>query len=153
MSLPLSSNEINSLRQIIEQQHGWKINGYIDNYFRYSLRKNKLIIFTIKFPVTFPLKLNIPFEVAHFKISTVFKFWNLDQKTYKIIIYLMKMLKNLSNQASIEHNWLITEKEKSRLVDLLNLIIPDIIKNENEKAWINRIRISLMNKRDEFTVL
>ena len=152
MSIPFSSNEISNLREVIEQ-HGWKIHGYIENYFRYSIRKNKLIIFSIKFPVTLPLKLNIPFEVARFQISIAFKLWNLDQKAYKIIIYLMKMLKNLSDQVSIDHNWLITEKEKSKLGDLLNSIIPDLIKNEQERAWLNRIRISLMNKRDQFTDL
>jgi len=152
MSIPFSSNEISNLRQVIEQ-YGWKIHGSIENYFRYSIRKNKLIIFSIKFPVTLPLKLNIPFEVAHFKISIAFKLWNLDQKAYKIIIYLMKMLKNLPDQVSIDHNWLITEKEKIKLVNLLNSIIPDIIKNEQERAWLNRIRISLMNKRDQFTHL
>ena len=153
MSLPFSSNEVSNLRQVIEQK-GWKINGYIENYFRYSIRKkNKLIIFTLKIPVTLPLKLNIPLEVANFQISIAFKLWNLDQKAYKLILYLIKMFKNLSDQVSIEHNWLITEKVKIKLVNLLNSIIPDIIKNENERAWFNRIRISLMNKRDQFTEL
>ncbi len=152
MSIPFSSTEISNLRKVIEQ-HGWNIRGYIENYFRYSIRKNKLIIFSIKFPVTLPLKLNIPFEVARFQISIAFKLWNLDQKAYKIIIYLMKMLKNLSDQVSIDHNWLITEKEKIKLGDLLNSIIPDLIKNEQERAWLNRIRISLMSKRDQFTDL
>jgi len=152
MSIPFSSNEINSLRQLIEQ-NGWKIDGYIHNHFRYSIRKNKLIIFSIKLPVTLPLKFNVPFEVAQFQISLAFKLWNLDQKAYKIIIYLMKMLKNLTDQVSIEHNWLITETEKIKIVNLLNSIIPDIIKNENERAWLNRIRISLMNKRDQFSDL
>ncbi len=152
MSIPLSSNEIDRLRQVIEQ-HGWKIHGYIENYFRYSIRKNKLVVFTIKIPVFLPLKLNIPFEVAHFRLSIAFKLWNLDQKAYKTIIYLVKMLKDLSDQVSIEHNWLITEKEKTKIVDLLNLLMPEIIKNENERAWLNRIRISLMNKRDQFMEL
>ena len=152
MSLPLSSNEIDSLRQVIEQ-HGWKIHGYIENYFRYSIRKNKLIVFTIKIPVFLPLKLNIPFEVTHFYLSIAFKLWNLDQKAYKTIIYLMKMLKNLSGQVSIEHNWLITDNERTKLVDLLNSLMPDIIKSENERAWVNRIRISLMYKRDQFMEL
>jgi tetratricopeptide (TPR) repeat protein len=152
MYLPLSSNEIKNLRKLIEQ-NGWKIHGYIENYFRYSIRRNKLLIFSIKFPVTLPLKLNVPFEVAHFYVSIAFKFWNLDQKTYKIILYLLKMLKNLTDQVSIEHNWVITEKEKVKLVNLLNSIIPETIKNENERAWLNRIRISLMNKTDQFSDL
>ncbi|MCK4779613.1 MAG: hypothetical protein KAT57_05470, partial [Candidatus Lokiarchaeota archaeon] len=33
--------------------------------------------------------------------------------------------------------------------NLLNLIIPELIHNENESSWLNRIRISLMNKRDK----
>ncbi|MFX1445598.1 MAG: tetratricopeptide repeat protein [Promethearchaeota archaeon] len=149
MSIPFSTNEIKSLRQLIEK-HGWNIHGYINNHYRYSIRKNNLIIFSIKIPATLPLKLNIPFEVAQFQVSIAFKLWNLDQKAYKIIIYLLKMLRNITDQASIEHNWLITETEKIKLVNLLNSIMPDIITNENERAWLNRIRISLMNKRDQF---
>ncbi|MFX0072351.1 MAG: tetratricopeptide repeat protein [Candidatus Hermodarchaeota archaeon] len=149
MSIPFSSNEISNLRKVIEQNN-WKIHGTIENYFRYSIHKNKIIIFTIKFPVVFPVKLNVPFEVASFKISVAFKLWNLDQNSYKTLIYFMKMLKSLAAQVSMEHNFIFTDKEKKNLLTILNTIIPEIIKNENEKAWINRIRISLMNKLDLF---
>ncbi|MFX1257065.1 MAG: tetratricopeptide repeat protein [Promethearchaeota archaeon] len=146
---PFSQNEINQLRKFIEK-NGFHINGLIENYFRYSIgSKNKIIIFSLKFPVELALKLNIPFEIASFKVSIAFKMWNLDQNTYKVIIYFINMLKNLALQVSMEHHFPLKGKEK-KLVKLLNLIIPDIIKDENEGSWLNRIRISLMNKREEF---
>ncbi|TFG30032.1 MAG: hypothetical protein EU532_01765 [Promethearchaeota archaeon] len=150
MLIPFSSKELSTLRQVIEE-NGWKINGYSKNNYRYSLQKNKLIIFTVKIPVSFPLRFTIPFEVAQFQVSIAFRFWNLDQNTYKTILYLIKMLKDLPNQVSIEHNWLLEEKEKIKLVNLLNSIMPETIKKEYEKAWLNRIRISLLNKREQFT--
>ncbi len=150
MLIPFSSKELSNLRQVIEE-NGWNIKAYIENSYRYSIHKDKLILFTIKIPVTLPLKFTIPFEIANFQISVAFRFWNLEQNTYKIILYLLKTLKDLAKQVSIEHNWPITEKEKTKLVNLLNSIMPELIKNENEKAWSNRIRISLLNKRDQFT--
>lgn len=149
---PFSSNELNNLRKLIED-NGWRINGYIENHYRYSIQRNKLLIFTIKIPISLPFKYNIPFEIANFQLSVAFRIWNLDQNSLKIIIYLLKMLKDLVNQVSIEHNWRITEEDKTKLVSLLNTIMPELIKDEKEKSWVNRIRISLMNKRDQFTQL
>jgi sRNA-binding regulator protein Hfq len=34
---PFSSSELNNLREVIER-NGWKIDGTIENYFRYSVR-------------------------------------------------------------------------------------------------------------------
>jgi tetratricopeptide (TPR) repeat protein len=39
------------------------------------------------------------------------------------------------------------------LINLLNLVIPEIIRDENENTWLNRIRISLMNKREQLVDL
>jgi hypothetical protein len=146
---PFSPIELSNLSSLIEKE-GWKINGFIENYFRYSLHKNKILIFSIKFPVNLPAKLNVPLEVACFRISIAFKLWILDEKSYKIIIYLLKMLKNLAEQVSIENNFVMNDKDKAKLINLLNKVLPDLIKNENEKSWLNRIRISLMNKRELF---
>jgi len=144
---PFSSGDINSLREIFEN-NGFKIEGYIDNYFRYSIStKDKLIIITLKFPVKLPIRINIPFEIVTFRLSLAIKLWNLNQNMFKVLIYLMKMLRNLALQVSIEHDFPIEGLEKN-LIALLNLIMPEPIKDENERAWINRIRISLMNKRD-----
>ena len=54
---PFSSSELNNLKEVIER-NGWKLDGTIENYFRYSVKKDKLILFTIKFPVSLPLRLN-----------------------------------------------------------------------------------------------
>ncbi|MCK4780336.1 MAG: hypothetical protein KAT57_09125, partial [Candidatus Lokiarchaeota archaeon] len=73
-----SINEIKTLREFIEK-NGWKIEGHIENYFRYSIKKKKLVLFTIKFPITLPIRINIPFEVVSFRISLAFQFWNLNK--------------------------------------------------------------------------
>jgi hypothetical protein len=144
---PFSSNEITNLREFIEK-NGWKIEGTIENYFRYSLKKKKIVLFTIKFPITLPLRINIPFEVATFRLSVAFQFWNLNQDKFVLMLYLMKALRNLALSLTLEHNFPLDGK-KQQLGDLLNLLIPELIKNENESTWLNRIRISLMNKREK----
>ena len=145
---PFSTNEIDDLREIIEQ-NGFRLNGLIKDYFRYSISKNKILIFTLKIPVHLPIQLNIPLEVASFQISIAFRFFHLTQNMYKFILSLMKLLKDLSLQVSIEHNFPIQGKE-GQLVDVLNLVMPEVVKEENDRTWINRIRISLMNKRERF---
>jgi hypothetical protein len=148
MSLqPFSSNEIKNLREAIEK-NGWKLNGSVENYFRYSLKKEKIIILTIKFPITLPLRLNVPFEVVSFRVSIAFQIWNLNQNSYTTILYLMKALRSLAISLTLEHNFPLSQKEQ-KLINLLNLIIPEQIRGENENAWLNRIRTSLLNKRDQ----
>ena len=144
---PFSLNEIKNLRGVIEK-NGWKINGFIENYFRYSLKKEKIILFTIKFPITLPLRINTPFEVVSFRVSVVFQLWNLNQHSYGIILYLMKNLRNLAISLTFEHKFPIKGKEQN-LIKLLNLVMPELIRDENEFSWLNRIRISLLNKRGQ----
>ncbi|GAH83365.1 unnamed protein product [marine sediment metagenome] len=60
MSLrPFSTTELTNLKEAIER-NGFDLKGTIENYFRYSVKKDKLILFTIKFPVSLPLRLNFP---------------------------------------------------------------------------------------------
>ncbi|MFX1233985.1 MAG: tetratricopeptide repeat protein [Promethearchaeota archaeon] len=146
---PLSENELANLRTAIEK-NGWQIYGYTQNYFRYSVSKEKLLLFTIKLPIFLPLRINIPFEIVSFRVSIALKFWDLNQSTNNTIFYFMKMFRNLALRVSIEHNFPIKGKENA-LIDLLNIIMPEPIKNENESTWINRIRISLSN-REKFNV-
>ncbi|MHA1525894.1 MAG: hypothetical protein ACTSQD_02585, partial [Promethearchaeota archaeon] len=145
---PFSTNEIDNLREVIEQ-NGFRLNGLIKDYFRYSISKNKILIFTLKIPVHLPIQLNIPLEVVSFQISIAFRFFHLNQNIYKFILSLMKLLKDLSLEVSIEHKFPIQGKER-QLVDVLNLVIPEVVKEEKDRAWMNRIRISLMNKRERF---
>ncbi len=144
---PFSSNEIQNLMEFI-QKNGWNIEGIIENFFRYSLKKKKLVLFTIKFPVTLPLRINVPFEIVSFRVSLVFQLWHLNQYIYNTILYLMKTLRNLALSLTMEHKFPIEGKQQ-QVIDLLNLILPELINNENENTWVNRIRISLMNKRDQ----
>ena len=145
---PFSTNEIENLRMVLEK-NGWQIYASIENNFRYSLKKNKVIVFTIKFPVAFPLRINVPLEIVNFRLSLVFKIWDLNQTTNMLILFLLKMLRDLAIQISIEHSFSVEGRE-AEIVNLLNLIIPESIKGENENTWKNKIRISLMTKRDEF---
>ncbi|MHA2282542.1 MAG: tetratricopeptide repeat protein [Promethearchaeota archaeon] len=144
---PFSLNEIKNLRGVLEK-NGWKINGSIENYFRYSLKREKILNFSIKFPITLPIRINIPFEVVNFRVSIAFQLWNLDQSTYAITLYLMKALRNLAISLTLEHNFPLKGREPE-LINLLNLIMPELIRDENENTWLNRIRISLMNKREQ----
>ncbi|KKL65291.1 hypothetical protein LCGC14_2156470, partial [marine sediment metagenome] len=145
---PFSSNEVTNLREFIEK-NGWRIESTIENYFRYSLKREKIILFTFKFPITLPLRINIPFEVVSFRVSFAFQFWNLNQSMYKVILYFMKALRNLAISLILEHKFPLNGKEQ-QINNLLNLAIPDLIKNESENTWLSRIRISLMNKGDKF---
>jgi tetratricopeptide (TPR) repeat protein len=144
---PFSANEIKNLREVIEK-NGWKINGSIENYFRYSVKREKILIFTIKFPITLPIRINIPFEVVNFRVSMSFQLWNLNQSAFATILYIMKTLRNLAISLTLEHNFPLEGKETD-LINLLNLVIPELIREENENTWLNRIRISLMNKREQ----
>jgi len=149
MSLrPFSTTELINLKEAIER-NGFNLKGTIENYFRYSVKKDKLILFTIKFPVSLPLRLNFPFEVVSFRICLAFKLWDLNQNTNKVIILIMKMLRDLALQISLEHNFPIKGKE-THLLDLLNKLMPETITDENDSRWLNRIRISLMNKWEAF---
>ncbi len=149
MSLkPFSTNEIANLRENFEK-NGWHLQGTIQNFFRYSVSKDKIITFTIKFPVLLPVRLNIPFEVASFRVSMAFKFFELNQGVQTVVAILMQLLRSLALQVSMEHNFPIEGKERE-LVKILNVLIPDVINDENERAWLNRIRTSLMTKREQF---
>lgn len=144
---PFSSNEISNLREVLEK-NGWKLDGGIENYFRYSIKKEKILVFTIKFPITLPIRITVPFEVISFRVSIAFQLWNLSQNAFTTVLYLLKVLRNLAISLTLEHSFPLTGKEQ-KLITLLNLIIPERIKDENENTWLNRIRVSLLNKRDQ----
>ncbi|MFX1238713.1 MAG: tetratricopeptide repeat protein [Promethearchaeota archaeon] len=146
---PFSINEIESLREIFEK-NGWKIGGHTEDTRRYSIKKNNLLSFTIKIPVKLPgVKLNIPYEVVTFKVSIAFKLWYLNNNTYKIIAYIMKALEELEGQAFLKPGFDI-EGKIPQFLRILNAIFPEDMKSETERSWINRVRIALMNKRDQY---
>jgi len=146
---PFTYNEIKNLKEVIEN-NGWKMDDHVNNYFRYSIKQNNILIFTLKFPIELKnVRLNVSYEIACFRLSIAFKLWHLNKNTSKIIIYLMKTLKELSDQVILEPSF-STEGKLQNLLNLLKIIIPDVIRNESERAWLNRIRTSLMNKRGQF---
>ena len=113
MSLrPFSPNELEQLKDFIEKK-GFKPENTIENYFRYSLRKDKFLLFTIKLPITLPVRLNIPFEVVSFRLSLAFKFWDLSQNVIKDILSILKSLRDLALTISLEHDYSI----KGKLLD------------------------------------
>ena len=150
MSIQLfSPNELKSLRAVIEK-NGWKIEGKTENYFRYSIKNDKLLLFTLKIPIQLPVRLNIPLEMFTFRLCVAFKFWNLNSTVNRNILLFMKMLRNLALEAKLDQKFPLEGREP-QLVELLNLTLPEPIENEHEKAWVNRIRVSLMNKQDSIT--
>ncbi|MBN1802712.1 MAG: hypothetical protein JW891_14470 [Candidatus Lokiarchaeota archaeon] len=147
--IPFSANEIRNLREIFEK-NGWRIGGGVEDLFRYGIKNNNLVLFTLKMPLTLTnIQLNVPYEVVSFKISVAFKLWHLNDKTYRIIAYMMKALEELSKQVSLKPEFSMEGKLQSFL-KILNVILPDRIKSENERSWLNRLRISIMNKREHF---
>jgi len=147
----LSLNEIQKVHNLMKE-NGWSIKGVIENNYRYSFKQNKTFLFTLKIPIYLPLKFNVPFEILNFKISIAFKLWNLDKDMLEFLKKLMLLLKNFVKRVSFDIELPISDKKKE-LVELLNLIIPEVINDENESVWINKIRISLMNKRSKLGVL
>jgi len=147
---PFSSSEIKNLKEVIEK-NGWKIESRVEDYFRFTINKNNILIFTQKFPIELKnARLNIPYEIATFRLSIVLKIWHLNKNTSKIILYLLKTLKELSEQVILEPDFSI-EGRLQNLLNHLKVIIPDVINDENERAWLNRIRTSLMNKRSQYS--
>ena len=146
---PFTASDIAQLKEIFEE-NGWHIKSQIQDTFLYSLKTTNLIIFTLRFPLILPkIRLNAPYEIANFKISIAFKLWHLNNKTLKIIIYFIKSLKELAKQVFLEPN-INLEGNMQEFLNFLNIILPEIIKNETERSWLNRIRTSLMNKREQF---
>ncbi len=147
--IPFSANEIRNLREIFEK-NSWRIGGQVEELFRYGIKSNNLLLFTLKLPLLLSnVQLNVPYDIASFKISIAFKLWHLSEKTNRIIAYVLKSLEELSKQVSLEPEFSIEGKLQSFL-KILNVILPDRIKNENERSWLNRVRISIMNKREQF---
>ena len=147
MIKPFSSNELASLKEFLEKK-GWKVEGIVENNYRYSIDRLKLLILTVKYPVLLPFRLNIPYEIVDFKLSVAFQFFHLNKNVYTILNNLLSLLSNLSNNISLNHNFPFDEK-KSQFLELLNIIFPEINKNERERTWINKIRIAQLNKRDK----
>ncbi len=146
-----SQNELQALRFLF-REHGWHIKGSTENLFRYSISKANLLVLTLKFPIRLPFKIEIPFEFVNFKISIVFKLWNLNQNSNEIITYFQKWLKGFAKKVSLQIK-LPIERKKREMIDLIEEILPEMIVDENERAWVNRIRISLMNKSERFKKL
>ena len=116
MSIQLfSPNELENLREVIEK-NGWKIEGKTENYFRYSIKTDKLLLLTLKIPVQLPVRLNIPLEMVTFRLSIAFKFWNLNSAVNRNILLFMKMLRDLALQVKLEQSFPLEGKE-SELVE------------------------------------
>ncbi|MFO8020115.1 MAG: hypothetical protein R6U96_15935 [Promethearchaeia archaeon] len=147
MIKPFSSNQIESLKEFLEKNN-WKIKGMVKNNYRYSIHKLKLLIFTVKFPVLLPFRLNIPYEIINFKISIAFQFFHLNKNIYAILQNLLSLLREQTNNIRLNHKLPFKEK-KSEFLELLNILFPEINQNEPESTWKNKIRIAQLNKREE----
>ena len=138
---PFSSNEINNLHDIL-QKNGWSLDTSNRNNCQYSLKKEKLIIFTIKFPVPFPIRINIPLEIVNFRLSIAFKIWDLNQNTNTLILYLIKMLRDLAIQVSIEHSLPVEGKETrdTQRSRISSLNLSDTGGHEYDRVGLQTIR-------------
>jgi len=148
---PFSQNELQAVREHL-RENGWYIKGATEHNFRFSISKRNLLIFTIKFPIELPIDSEIPFELANFKVSLAFKVWSINQNTNDIITYLQKWLKGFAKKVSLGQNTPIANKKKE-IRYLVEEVMPEVIDNQNERTWINRVRIALMNKREKFRKL
>ena len=148
---PFSENEIQSMKKNF-QRNGWHMNGFLNDSQRFSIAKNKLLIFTIKIPIKLELNTEIPIEISKFHISIAFQIWNLDNNTSILIKELMDKLYILREKIEIKMDFPYGEK-KSKLIEILNKTIPEQRRGEDERTYLNRIRVSIMNKKEGFTVL
>ncbi|MGV9199292.1 MAG: hypothetical protein ACOC4M_10775, partial [Promethearchaeia archaeon] len=147
MIKPFSQNELTSLKEFLEE-NDWHHEGIVENEYRYSLHKLKLLMLTVKFPVLLPFRLNIPYEIVSFKISIAFQFFHLNKNIYTVLNNLCTLLHELTNDIELNYDFPFKEK-KSEFLDLLNNIFPEINTNERENTWINKIRIAQLNKREK----
>ncbi|MGV9171360.1 MAG: tetratricopeptide repeat protein [Promethearchaeia archaeon] len=147
MIKPFSQNELTSLKEFLEE-NDWHHEGIVENEYRYSLHKLKLLMLTVKFPVLLPFRLNIPYEIVSFKISIAFQFFHLNKNIYTVLNNLCTLLHELTNDIELNYDFPF-KKKKSEFLDLLNNIFPEINTNERENTWINKIRIAQLNKREK----
>jgi len=149
MSLtPLTEKEKNFLHELF-QKKGFNNNLKPTNNFRYSILDSNVIIITVKKPIEIPVRLNIPFEVLAFKLSLSFMIRATDFSTLENLNYLIDRLREIGIESNLEHEFPIEGKE-NELLNILNQLIPEAIKNELEPKWVNRIRISILNKQPKF---
>ena len=145
---PFSQTELQAIKSHL-REHGWHIKGTNENRFQFSISKRNLLIFSINFPIGLPTEADIPFEFVNFKVSLAFKVWNINQNTNDIITYLQKWLKGFAKKVSLEQS-LPLENKKNEILNLAEEVLPEETANENERTWMNRVRISLMNKKEKF---
>ncbi|MBD3339487.1 MAG: hypothetical protein GF353_10280, partial [Candidatus Lokiarchaeota archaeon] len=65
----------------------------------------------------------------------------------------MRMLKKLSQLTLSNQSYQLSEERKKALSKILDTILPEPYNHETERVWVNRIRISLMNKRNQLSDL
>ena len=119
---PLTQNELEKLKEVFKKEQ-WQIKGKVKEFFRYSIKQGNFVLFTLKFPLKFPdVSLNVPYEIANFKVSIAFKIWHLNNNSLKIIIYIMRALKELASQVSLKPSFSIVDNIQEFL-KLLNKLI------------------------------
>ncbi len=143
---PFSNNELDLIKKVLNES-GWHLRGFLENYQRFSVKKNNFVLFSIKLPIELELKINFPIELIKFHTSTSFQFWSMNSNTSMLIQNFAENLKSLKERTNIELDFALGEKEDD-LIELLNKLIPEPMRNEEERNFLNRVRVSIMNKKD-----
>ncbi|MHA1729972.1 MAG: tetratricopeptide repeat protein [Promethearchaeota archaeon] len=144
---PFSFQERNTISKLLEEI-GFRKELTPQNCERYSIINDSTIALTIKIPISIGVKLNIPFEVVSFYNSFFFRPRLLNSKVLEMINFLAVNLLNFSQNVALEHYFPIDAK-KNEFIKLLNKFMPEKYQEE-EKQWISRVRVSLMNKYSLF---
>ncbi len=145
---PISETDKKLINEIF-QKKGFRQDLNVESYFRCSISDDNVITITIKKPITFPVRLNIPFEIVSFQFSLNLMIRVIDSSTFENLTYLIDKLREIGIESDLEHEFPVKGREKN-LINVLSGVIPEPIKNETEHKWINRIRISILNKQSKF---
>ncbi|MBD3352725.1 MAG: hypothetical protein GF364_14655, partial [Candidatus Lokiarchaeota archaeon] len=145
---PFSFTEKNTISNVLEEI-GYRKSMVPENNERYAIINDSIVALTTKYPIPIGLKLNIPFEVVSFYNCFFFQPRLINSKTLEIINFLATNLQYVTNKLTIEHKFPI-EQNKQKFIQLLNKFMPEYFSGENDRQWLTRIRVSLMNKYELF---
>jgi len=145
---PLSHQEKNIVSSLLENLGFTNIITPMALY-RYSFEQDQVISIQVKYPVNMGIRLNIPFELCLFKNAFFFHPRLINNKVLEDINFLAQNLVHISKNLALEQSIPIHLKQQDFL-QFLSTFMPESYPNETERQWLNKTRISLMNKYSMF---
>ncbi|MHA1804596.1 MAG: tetratricopeptide repeat protein [Promethearchaeota archaeon] len=140
---PLSRAEIESIKQDL-RSNGWHSKATMNHELRFSLKRNNVITLAIKIPLRLAIKTEIPVEIVKFHLSITWQFWNLNTIMSTFLQDLRRNLEQLKEEVKIDFNF-SQEEQDSKLIELFNDVMPEPLKEEDERTFLNRLRIAMLN--------